>query len=106
MTCAAGRYLHYSSWPAGDKTLWQAAFSPGSDLFDEAGAGAHLAERTIWQLRYTYGKFLFFITTKHPDLLKRSGAERVSPAIIEEFVKSQPVRCGSVTISVYLQHLW
>lgn len=100
------QYFDYSKWPAVDKTLWEAAFAPGTDLFDDSGPGAHLAERTIWQLRYTYGKFLYFLSVEKADLLKRTPAERVNAKTIEAFVKWQPASCGAVTISIYIYHLW
>lgn len=96
----------YSKWPTVDKDLWKAAFASGADLFDDGGPGSHLSTRTVLQLRYTYGKFLHFLSAEHGDLLKRSPAERVDATIIEEFVEWQPVTCGGVTISIYLYHLW
>ena len=102
----AKQYLDYSKWPAVDKGLWQAAFMPGTDLFDDGGPGSHLSERTIWQLRYTYGKFLHFLATEQRDLLKRAPVERINTKTIESFVNSQPVSCGGVTVSIYLFHLW
>lgn len=98
-------YLPYTEWPAGDKALWTAAFEPGTDLFDDGGPGSHLSERTVRQLQYAYGKFLFFISIQHPDLLKRVPARRLNAKTIEEYVNWQPQTCGGVTLSVYLYHL-
>jgi integrase/recombinase XerD len=100
------QYLDYSDWPATDKTLWKAAVAPGKDLFDDGGPGAHLSDRTICQLRYTYGKFLYFLSTEHDELLERNPAARIDAKLVEEFVKWQPATCGRVTISIYLYHLW
>ena len=100
------QYLDFAEWPIVDKTLWKAAFEPGTDLFDEGGSGGHLAERTLWQLRYTYGKFLYFVFSEHRELLKRAPADRINARVVEKFVKWQPARCGGITISIYLYHLW
>jgi integrase/recombinase XerD len=100
------QYLGFSSWPTRDKALWKAAFASGADLFDDRGPGSHLSARTISQLRYTYGKFLYFLSAEHRDLLKRNPAERVDATIMEAFVKWQPATCGGVTVSIYLYHLW
>jgi integrase len=78
---------------------------PGSDPFDDEGPAAHLAERTRAQLEYAYGKYLFFIAARHPDLLKRPAAERFGQRIVEGFVKWQPKTCGGVTVANYLRHL-
>ena len=99
-------YLPYTEWPAADKALWTAAFEPGTDLFDGGGPGSHLSERTVRQLQYAYGKFLFFISNQHPDSLKRVPARRLNAKTIEEYVNWQPETCGGVTLSVYLYHLW
>jgi hypothetical protein len=99
-------YLGYSEWPATDKAVWESAFEPGTDLFDDGGPGAHLAERTLSQLKYTYGKYLYFLSVEHADLLKRAPAERVNASTIKEFAKWQPASCGGVTLSIYLYHLW
>jgi integrase/recombinase XerD len=99
-------YLPYAEWPRADKALWKKAFRPAADPFDGGGPGAHLSERTIEQLQYAYGKFLYFISAEHHDLLKRSPARRLNPRIIGEFVNFQPKTCGAVTLSIYLGHLW
>jgi integrase len=101
----AKQYLEYSSWPAEDKALWKAAFAVGANLFDETGPGAHLAERTVQQLQYTYGKFLFFLSVEHAEVLERRRAEWIDAKIIQEFVEWQPVTCGAMTLSIYLFHL-
>lgn len=99
-------YLGYPDWPAADKTLWEEAFEPGADLFDDGGPGTHLAKRTLSQLQYTYGKFLYFLSVEHAELLKRDPAERVNANTIKAFAKWQPASCGGVTLSIYLHHLW
>ncbi len=99
------QYLRCRDWPAADRTLWKAAFAPGTDIFDDTGSGARLAERTIQQLEYTYGKFLFFVVAEHPELLDRPPVDRVNPAIVAEFANSQPTSCGFITRSVYVSHL-
>jgi integrase len=100
------QYLKFESWPVTDKELWEAAFSSGRDLFDDGGSGAHLAERTIAQLQYTHGKFLFFVAAETPDLLDGAAADRVNAKTIEAFVKWQPASCGAITLSTYVYHLW
>ena len=99
-------YLPYAAWPDDDRTRWEAAFKAGTDLFDDSGPAAHLAERTQLQLQYAYGKFLRFLSARHRSLLAHSPDERVNRKIIESYVKWQPKSCGGVTLAIYLQHLW
>lgn len=69
------QYLEYLKWPAADRNLWAAAFARGQDVFDDAGPGSCFAERTVAQLKYTYGKFLFFLAAEHADLLDLAPAD-------------------------------
>ena len=50
-------YLPYAAWPEEDRTLWEAAFTPGTDLFDDCGSAAHLAERTRLHYSMRMGNF-------------------------------------------------
>jgi len=99
-------YLPYAEWPRTDKALWRKAFESHTDLFDDRGADGHLSDRTVLQLQYAYGKFLYFMSAEHDDLLKRTPARRLNAKIIEEYVNWQPETCGAVTLSIYLGHLW
>ena len=98
-------YLSYAAWPEDDRTRWEAAFQAGTDLFDDRGPAAHLAERTRQQLQYAYGKFLFFLSARHCNMLARTPAARINRQIIEEYVRWHPKSCGGVTIANYLNHL-
>jgi integrase/recombinase XerD len=99
-------YLPYAAWPVEDRTRWEVAFQVGTELFEDSGPAAHLAERTRLQLQYAYGKFLYFLADRQPHLLVRAPAERVNRTSIEGFVKWQPKSCGGITIGIYLYHLW
>ena len=100
-----GLYLPYAAWPEDDRIRWEAAFKTGTDLFDDCGAGVHLADRTRQQIQYAYGKFLAFLSAHEYSLLTRTPAERLNRKIIEKYVKSQPRSCGGVTLANYLNHL-
>jgi integrase len=106
MTGKFRQYLPYAEWPKTDKALWKQTFEPNMDPFEDGGPGAHLSERTVQQLQYVYGKFLYFISVQHDGLLKRAPARRLNAKIIAEYVKWQPETCGGVTLSLYLFHLW
>ena len=106
MSRAKRLYLPYVAWPAKDRNCWEASFRAGTDLFDDRGSAAHLAERSRLQLQYAYGKFLLFISVRHHRLLARAPEDRLSREIIEQYVKWQPKTCGGVTIAIYIYHLW
>ena len=106
MRSATRLYLSHAEWPRADKALWKKAFEPSTDLFDDGGPGAHLSERTLQQLQYAYGKFLFFLSTEHHHLLKRIPKRRLNAKIIAKYAKWQPETCGAMTLSTYLSHLW
>jgi hypothetical protein len=93
MSATTKLYLCHSEWPSRDQTLWKRAFEPKIDPFDDGGPGAHLSERTVQQLEYAYGKFLYFVSAEHSDLLKRAPACRLSAKIIKEYASWQPETC-------------
>ena len=99
-------YLPYAAWPEEDRTLWEAVFKPGNDLFEDQGSAAYLAERTRLALQYAYSKFLAFLSARHGTLLGRAPAERLNRKIVEDYVKWQPATCGGITLAIYLNHLW
>jgi hypothetical protein len=106
MTRTTRLYLPKSAWPEVDQSLWDGACVSGTDPFEDHGPAAHLSPRTRLQLEYAYGKFLVFVSDRHPELLKRPPAERLSRNIIEDYVSWQPKTCGGVTLATYLYHLW
>jgi integrase/recombinase XerD len=106
MTRRIRLYLPYEAWPKKDQHRWKAAFKVGTDLFDERGPAAHLAERTRLALQYAYGKFLAFLTARHPILLAHAPAKRVNRKIIEDYARWQLPTCGDITLANYIYHLW
>jgi Phage integrase family len=106
MTHATRLYLPKSAWPKVDQTFLDAAYMSGTDPFEDHGPAAHHSLRTRLQLEYAYGKFIAFVSDRHPELLKRPPAERLSRNIIEDYVSWQPKTCGGVTLATYLYHLW
>jgi len=97
-------YLLFDYWPADDQTRWKAAFKTG-DLFDESGLGAHLAESTRKMRRESYGRFLEFISARHPDLLSSRAHERVNRTILPEYADWRRRSCGEFSLSIDLDQL-
>jgi integrase/recombinase XerD len=106
MRRGARLYLPKADWPKVDQALLHAACKLGTDPFDDCGPAAHLAQRTRSQLEYAYGKYLLFVSDRHPDLLKRPPGERINRNTIADYIKWQPTSCGGVTLGNYIYHLW
>ena len=77
--------LSFSEWPAEDQHRWEAAFK-SSDRFDEQTCGAHLAPATRKARQESYGRFLGFISTIHPNLLTAPPEARIDQSIVAEYV--------------------
>jgi hypothetical protein len=100
------QYLLKADWPKVDQALLNTACKLGTDPFDDCGPAAHLAQRTQSQLEYTYGKYLLFVSDRHPEMLKRPPSERINRNTIADYIKWQPTSCGGVTLGNYIYHLW
>ena len=105
MERATNLYLPYAAWPEEDRALWEAAFKPGLDRFDDSGSAAHLAGPSRRMHRFAYRRFLAFLSACHPSLLALPPADRVNRKIIEQYVKWQPATCGPKSIAIFLQSL-
>jgi integrase/recombinase XerD len=96
--------LSFSDWPAEDQLRWEAAFK-SSDRFDERSYGAHLAPATGKARRESYGRFLGFISTIHPNRLTAAPEARIDRSIVAEYVIWRR-RSGEVTsLGADLGHL-
>jgi hypothetical protein len=84
--------LSFDDWPMEDQRRWERAFISG-DRFDETGAGAHLAPATRKARRESYGRFLGFLEAVHPRRLTFRPEQRVSPAIVTEYVRWRGSSC-------------
>ena len=98
-------YLSYEAWPEQDRNRWDAAFKSGTELFDDRGPAAHLAEPTRLMLLDAYARFLAFLSTHDIGLLARTPAARIDRKIVESYVGWQPASCGRVTIAANLGRL-
>jgi integrase/recombinase XerD len=77
--------LSFSDWPAEDQHRWEAAFK-SSDRFEERSSGAHLTPATRETRRESYGRFLGFISTIHPNRLTAPPEARIDRSIVAEYV--------------------
>jgi integrase len=79
--------LRLEDWPTEDRTKWQEATQP-ADLFDNPGSASHLGLRTLKGLIDSYGRWLGFLRSSDPHLLDLPVAERVTPALVEDFCRA------------------
>jgi integrase len=90
------RSLSFDSWPRADCEAWTAACRPSQRL-KRGGAGAHLKEITLADLKRRYGYFLDFLDRS--GLLDRSApaAGQVNPENVGKYIGDLNERVGSVT---------
>ena len=78
--------LPVEHWPPEDVVAFEAAFAKVADPFDPQGAGAHLAESTIFALRHAYRRWLGHLMLVEPEALALPPAERVTPDRVRSLV--------------------
>jgi integrase len=83
-------------WSSADRAAWTAACQPSQRL-KRRGAGAHLKEVTLADLKRRYGYFLDFLDRS--GLLDRSAAAagQVNPENVGKYIAELNERVGSVT---------
>ena len=96
--------LSFADWPTEDQGRWEAAFKT-ADRFDESGPGAHLAPATRKGRRESYGQFLAFISSIHPDRLTAPPEARIDRSTVAEYVEWRKRLSGDMTISIDLDTL-
>jgi integrase/recombinase XerD len=96
--------LPFSHWPIEDRCRWEAAFRSG-DLFDENGAGARLAAATRQLRLESNGRFLGFLSAKHPKLMALPPEERIDRRIAAEYVDWRRRSCGGISLAADLGSL-
>jgi hypothetical protein len=96
--------LPFASWPAEDRSRWDAAFEQG-DRFDETSPGAHLAQSTRLVQRQSYARFLGFLSAKHPDRLTLTPEARIDQPMVAEYVAWRRRSRGDLAIDIDLHHL-
>jgi integrase/recombinase XerD len=96
--------LPFTHWPIEDRRRWEAAFQSG-DLFDENGAGTRLAAATRHFRLESYGRFLGFLSVKHPKLMTLPPEERIDRRMAAEYVAHRRRSCGDISLAADLGSL-
>lgn len=91
-------------WPDLDRFLWEQAFTKG-DMFAAAGAGAHLAAYTVFQLSCTYGTWLAHISRHCPEVLLAHPFHRVNPTRIRDFAEELSATNSTRSVASHLRKL-
>jgi integrase/recombinase XerD len=97
--------LPYTVWPEEDRRRWRAANKTGVDPFDDCGIAAHLSEPTRQALQASYGRFLGFVSSKHPHVLNCPPETRPDRNIIADYVTFRRQTCSETGIAIDLHHL-
>lgn len=96
--------LPFTHWPIEDRRRWEAAFQSG-DLFDENGAGSRLAASTRHLRLESYGRFLGFLSVKHPKLMTLRPEGRIDRRMAAEYVAHRRRSCGDISLAADLRSL-
>jgi integrase len=96
--------LPFTQWPIEDQRRWEGAFKSG-DLFDENGAGTRLAAATRQLRLESYGRFLGFLSAKHPKLMALPPEERIDQRLAAEYVAWRRRSCGDISLATDLSSL-
>ena len=96
--------LSFADWPVEDKGRWEAAFKI-PDRFDESAPGAHLAPATRKARQESYGRFLGFISTIHPNRLSAPPEERIDRSIVAEYLIWRRGSGEVMSLGADLRHL-
>jgi integrase/recombinase XerD len=96
--------LPFTRWPIEDRRRWDAAFQSG-DLFDESGPGSRLAPATRQLRLESFGRFLGFLSAKHPKFMARSPEKRIDRRVVAEYVAWRRRSCGDVSLAADLGSL-
>jgi hypothetical protein len=93
--------LPFTHWPIEDRRRWEAAFQSG-DLFDES-AGSRLAASTRHLRLESYGRFLGFLSVKHPKLITLPPEERIDRQMAAKYVAHRRRPCGDISLAADLR---
>jgi integrase/recombinase XerD len=91
--------LAFTAWPEDDRRRWQNAFRVADNPFDDCGCAAHLAPATRRSLRSSYGIFLGFLASRHPNLLTRPPAARLDRGLAEIYVAWRRITCSDAALA-------
>jgi integrase/recombinase XerD len=97
--------LPFLAWPSEDQALWRAAFRASDDPFQESGRASHFTWETRRALRSSYGTFLRFLSTKHPERLAQTASARIDRDTAVEYVAWRRPTCGPATLATGLNRL-
>jgi hypothetical protein len=91
-------------WPDADRQLWDHAFVTG-DIFDEPGAGTHLAPTTRYNLEVVYGRWLAHFAKKEPSALALPPFHRVGRDAIRRFAEGLATTNTARSVGAQLRQL-
>ena len=80
------RCLRVEEWPELDQQAWRHALHDG-DLLEDSGLLAGLRPVSIAHYRSSYGRWLWHVTTMHPDALSEEPATRITRERVAGYVE-------------------
>ena len=80
------RCLGLEEWPEPDQQAWRHALHDG-DLLEDSGLLADLRPISLAHYRSSYGRWLWHVTTMHPDALREEPAARITRERVDGYVE-------------------
>jgi hypothetical protein len=97
--------LHLEDWPAPDRAAWLRACTP-APLLDDEGRAAAWRPASQDAVRWSYGRWLAFLTRTGVLADLPEPAERITPERVQAFVVDlREGGLSSVTLAIVLGHL-
>ena len=101
----SGKVLRPECWPEDDRLSWAAAFEEG-DIFDGRGPAAHWSGGSRRSIASGYGRWIGYLTTRHPEALSLAPANRVTRDRLRRYLEHLADEITPAGIFNYAKHLY
>lgn len=100
-----GKILRPKRWPEDDQLAWAAAFEEG-DIFDGRSPAAHWSDGSRRSIASGYGRWICYLTTRHPEALSLAPANRVTRDRLRRYLEYLADEITPAGIFNYAKHLY
>jgi integrase len=99
------KLLQVEAWPEADRRIWAAAFRK-PDILEDGGPGAAWAEGSRRSVRYSYRRWLGFLTATDPDALLLDPIARVTADRLKHYIAELRATISLAGTHNYVKHLY
>ena len=90
-------------WPEEDRRLWTIATSSEADFF-ERGKCTRWRPETLRQALWTYGRWLRYLSERHPESLRQAPQQRLSRERLERFLGAYAANVKPQSVASFIGH--